>query len=144
MKFLAIKPREEVAEVIEAKDAHAAYRMVGLDPLKIDHGVALKHDGGGLGIVVYEFGLFEPSQEQSYFAIGQRLYAGNALIYNFDHKGATVDFELGRPPVPIWWFDNAADVEAAITNDTISRPQMLVNGDVIWEWPQPAPPGMKR
>ena len=39
-------------------------------------------------------------------------------------------------------FYSAADVEAAISRSELNRPQITVNGKVIWRWPEPAPKGM--
>jgi hypothetical protein len=143
MQFLAIKPREQRVEIVVADDSNAALQGIGLQQGKVDHGVIWHDESGGLGIIVDEFGLFTPASEQVYFAIGGRLYAGPALIYAFDEAGITVDFQYGNPPFALAWFENALDVEREIAVGGIERPEMRLDGELVWQWPQPRPPEVR-
>ena len=142
MKFFAIKPAQCAVETIEASEPYEAYKTLGLDQLRVDHGVVARFDdGGGVGIVVYEFSLFEPINEQRWFSILGQLFGGNALLYGFDASGETCGFDL---PPPVVFYRDAHEVETAIASGQIKRPQIKVNENVIWQWPDEAPAGMRR
>jgi hypothetical protein len=136
MQFTIINPKQKSITAVECKDLKTAEGIAGLD--KVDHGVVKR----GVGIVVYEFGLFEPPATQYYFAIDRRLYAGNAVLYGFDEAGETIDMtDTTCKPV---WFDRVAQILFAIRMKAIDRPMLSVNGDVLWKWPDPPPEGMMR
>jgi len=137
MKFGIVKPRTREGYTVECETLRDAELVAELDPGAVDHGVV----ADGIGIVVYEFGLFVPPVDQSYFAIGGRLYAGNAVLYGFHEDGETAD--LVRLPQISMLSDYRA-VERAIAERRIVRPEMSVNGKVMWQWPSAAPAGMKR
>lgn len=104
-------------------------KSAGLDPYAVDHGVVAP----GIGIVVFEYGLFVEPQQQSYFAINGHLYAGCAALYGFDDEGETVD--LDKIP-EIQWMDSVEHIEREIAAGRVKRPQIAVNGKVQWQWPQ--------
>ena len=136
MKFFAIKPATCVIETIEASDPHQAQKMIGLD--RVDHGViALFTDGGGASIIVDEFSLYVPVDEQRWFSIFHQLFGGNALLYGFDAAGETCEFDL---PPPIVFYPNAHEVEAAIRRGQIDRPKVAFNDNVVLQWPERRPP----
>jgi hypothetical protein len=135
MFFGIIDPSKKRRRVIRCSDIIDAQRRAEIGS-GVDHGVVTRGAKGGVGIVVSEFGLFEPKETQGYFAIGQRLYAGIAVLYGFDAYGETTDLD-GLPDVR--WFDDAADVERSITMKLIMRPSMAANGQLIWQWPEPKP-----
>lgn len=142
MKFGIIDPTKKTTTTVEAKEFADALVLAGLKRGEVDH-----HDivASGLGIVVFEFGLFAPAHRQSYFAIGGQLYGGNAVLYAYDELGVSIDFkrdDWADVLNAILWFDSAADVEAAIAMTVVQRPQIAVNGEVGWQWPAAAPPGM--
>ena len=137
MKFYAIKPADCAIEAIEASEPWEAYKTLGLDRMGVDHGVVARvADGGGVGIVVYEFSLFVPVNEQRWFSIMGQLFGGNALLYGFDVHGETCDFD---PPPPVVFYRSADEVEAAIARGEVKRPQMAVNQNVLWRWPDEHP-----
>lgn len=137
MKFVLIEPAKPKVEIIDAAEMAKACARAGLESTKVDHGVVSRTKQRGISIVVYEFGLFVPVQKQYYFAIGKHLYAGNAILYAFNYEGATIDF---LPPIPMLaFFENALAVEDAIHRHTVDRPQMLLNGELIWSWPAEPP-----
>ena len=142
MKFGIIDPKACTVDVIDFKDTLAAYTLAGLDPNQTDHGVLMSLPNGALCFVVYEFGFYVPADRQHYFAFGPRLVAGNAVAYQVDAFGYTVSMAPGIAAriIKPTWFKSAADVEAAIAAGTVSRPEVSINGEVIWAWPNPAPP----
>jgi hypothetical protein len=132
MHFAIIDPIKQETLVVDCVSQRDAYKMAGLSPTQIDHGMIVP----GLGIVVYEFGLYTPPSKQSYFAINGRLYAGVAVLYAMNKEGETVSLQA-LPPVV--FMPNAAAVERSIELGLVDRPKTTVNGQVIWEWPQPQP-----
>jgi hypothetical protein len=136
-QFQIIKPKTREAFEVQCEELHDAIRQAGLDPAATDHGMVMR----SMGIVVYEFGLFDPPAEQSYFSLLGRLYAGNAVLYGVGPDGGTVDLKTLAIP---FWLPTVDDVEKAIAAGLCPRPQMSVNGDAFWNWPQPAPEGIKR
>lgn len=121
--------RREAFEIIE--DAEVA---VGLKPGAVDHGTIRQ----GLGVVVDEYGLFEPAGAQVYFKAGQRLYAGNAVLYCYDEAGKTVDFIDATIE-----FVTAHEAEKLIRAGKLDRPSIAFNGQTKWKWPNPAPRGFR-
>ena len=144
MKFGIIDPQAKTFDVIDAANIMEAYARVRLDPMKTDHGtVFLMNNDHRACCIVYEFGFFIPAREQHYFAIGQRLIAGRALIYEADRHGYTVglsDEAVALIREGLVWFTSADEVELAIAAGAVPRPELAVNGEVLWAWPDPAPP----
>lgn len=137
MQFEIIKPKTHETLAVQCEELRDALVQAGLDPSAVDHGSVTR----SMGIVVYEFGLFQPTAETSYFSLGGRLYAGNAVLYGVNEMGETVDLKTLAIP---YWLDTEADVEAAIKAGLCPRPVMSINGDQYWNWPQPAPKGIVR
>ena len=137
MRYITIDPAKHVVKVIDTDDYMFALETAGLEGVNVDHGT-IEH---GIAIVVHGFSLFEPPERQHYFAIGDRLYAGRALLYAYDESGETVN--LLRVP-DVTFFTNAKAVENAIEAATVQRPQMKLNDEVIWSWPQPRPEGSEK
>lgn len=137
--FALINPSEKMVNVAGFERLKPdALRAVDLDKKGVDFG-ALAPDHF---IVVYEFGLFEKPEEQSYFALGRNLYAGNAVVFHEDAKGNLVDVDpvvYNKLLAEIRFFNSSEDVEKAITADEITQPSMTVGGEVVWTWPQPRP-----
>jgi hypothetical protein len=137
MKFGLVNAVRRQFLVAVCDDLNAAKKLVGLDPLGVDHGVVMRNEDGGIALVVAEFGLFEPVDKQHFFSIGTHLYAGSAVLYAFDASGETIDFPSIR--LPIRFFLNHREVDAAIADGEIVRPQMAMNDVVFWRWPEPQP-----
>ena len=130
MKFGIVCPSIRSVSIANCQDVKSAQRVAGLHR-GVDHGVIMR-EPFGIGIVVYEFGLFE--QEQAYFAINGLLYAGNAVLYGFDDSGETVDL----PALPqVFFMPNAKAVERSIDLGLVRRPIISVNDVVTWRWPEP-------
>ena len=135
MKFLAVLPQGRVAEIIEASDFNAALTMVGLRSGRIDFGTIIRRpDNTGIAYAVYEFGLFVPPDQQHYFSFGSQLVAGNAIMFAFNEHGDEVDM---TERVEITWYANVEEIELAIAAGKIERPMTVMNGAVLWQWPEP-------
>jgi hypothetical protein len=139
MKYVIVNPKHRAWSTQDFPDIDTAKRAAGLDPGSIDHGMLAR----SVGYCVYEFGLFVPPAEQSYFSIGKTLIAGPALFYGVGEAGETIDLMRSQLPTPFFYL-GANDVEAHIQAGDILRPTMAFNGELIWKWPDPAPHGMKR
>jgi hypothetical protein len=138
MNFLIIRPATREVLPIEARELHDVYDAAGLDRMQVDHGLVRRaYDGKpGVSVVVYEWGFGVEAAKQSYFAIGTKLYAGNAVAYGFDEGGDTIDLPLDQMPKVDWFSDQYA-IEMAIRAGTLTRPRLAVNGQVFWQWPEP-------
>jgi hypothetical protein len=142
-QFAIIDVEAHTVHLIEDENISAAYDVAGLKSARVDHGMVhpATDDRDGLGIVVEEFGFFVPRDEQGYFEVGGRLYAGNAVLYGFRKGGATASIE--KAPA-VHFFSDAGEVEAAIADGRIERPAMRINGSLVWQWPQPRPSFLTR
>jgi hypothetical protein len=129
----------------DADLALEAMPEAGLKPGHVDFGTVRRDvdTRRGVGIIVYEFGLFDPPGQQSYFVIANRLTAGNAVLFAYDEIGDTVSMAAGELP-PITYVNGENEIEAAIQRGQISRPTMSINGQLFWQWPQPAPKDIQK
>jgi hypothetical protein len=136
MKFGIIDPRACTFTIGDFATIEDAERAAGLTPGAIDHGTVTR----GLGIIVSEYGLFDPPDRQHYFSIDRRLYAGGAVLYRVDSRGITIDLEFGGRWFGSWYAD-AGEVEQAIREGAIERPQQGFGELIVWRWPGPRPDG---
>jgi len=136
MKFLLIDPKARKLHVGDFPELNDAKIAAGLNPREVDHGTVARR----LSIVVYEFSLFVPPEEQFYFSLGDQLFAGSAVIYQTNSIGETVNFDktilTATFPNPGWlrWYRSVNEIEAAISGGTLRRPQTAVNDTVLWSW----------
>jgi hypothetical protein len=130
MQFAVVNASKQTVEIVDCPDIRNAMALVDLDDKNVDHGAI----GSGLGIVVYEFGMFTPPEHQSYFAIGRAMFAGNAVLYSFNRGGETVS--LTTLP-PIVFLPTAKAAERNIELGLIERPYLAVNDVITWRWPEP-------
>jgi hypothetical protein len=146
MKFGIIEPAKTSYGWVEAKEPWELYPQLGL-PCDggVDHGVLIPWhvlpDKVGIAIIVDQFSLFVPPEDQRYFLIGRHLYGGNAVLYGYNEEGVSVDL----PMMPVIIFVTRAGIDEAIAAGQIDRPTSSLNGVKFWEWPQPSPfplPGM--
>jgi hypothetical protein len=137
MKFGRIDVENCSTTTVDHENLDAAKRACGLRNVDF---VTLTHTRGvgGVQIVVDEFGLYAPVNQQRYFSIGRRLFAGNALLFAYEALGNTIDFEQ-IDNIGVTFFGGAAAVERAIAAGIIDRPTFSVNGETVWQWPQPRP-----
>ncbi len=147
MKFGIVDPSpgRQFYQVIDLPGFIEALRAARLTPGTIDHGTLSKPNDrrAGIGIAVFELGMFVPPASQSYFAIERRLYCGSATLYGFDKDGRTVDVpEL--EPSEILWLRDANAAEAMITAGLVDRPVIGSGRDIIWRWPEPRPSQTER
>lgn len=140
MLFGIINATARTVEIADHPSDDAAKAQAGL--VNVDHGVVLRatDKAHGIAIMVYEYGLFEPPEQQSFFGLAGRLYAGNAVLYAFNAGGDTVDLKV-YPRV--MFMPSVRAVERNIQLGLIQRPIMSANDVVIWQWPAPAPKGMR-
>jgi hypothetical protein len=133
--MVTIEPAATRITEVEADDPNQLRARLGLEA--IDHAVVMNPvtTGIGIGIMVIQFGLFVPPDQQRYFAINRSLYGGNAILYGFNEAGVTIDLQMIPPIV----FMSLKGVEEAIASGALNRPFMAVNDLKIWEWPGPAP-----
>lgn len=134
MRFGIIKPKDVKTEIVDVASMDYALKLAGLTRGQTDHG----HIAQNLHVVVYEFGLFVPPEETAYFAIGSSMGAGNAVLYATDERGETVDLKA-MPPV--FFFGSVEAIEQAIRVGQINRPEIRMNNELLWAWPQKAPWG---
>lgn len=132
MKFVAIYPNVKIIETIDAPEVPDALLMIGLTPGEVDHGMIAPR----IGYVVHQYGLFVPPADQSYCSVAGRLIAGPCLMYGVGEHGETIPLTKSIAPY-VTFYLGVNDVEAAIARKEVRRPQMSVNGDVTWVWPQP-------
>jgi len=133
-RYASIEPDAHLLRIVD-KSIFDAVVDAGLNDDGTDHSMVDKHTG----IVFNQYDMYVPPEQQDYFAINGRLYAGNALIYGVDDRGNTVDIVETDRLTPIF-LHGREEVERAIQDGLIARPQLRVNGELIWKWPdQPAP-----
>ena len=136
MKFGLIKPKEQEFAVIDCRDSTEAEGQAGLKSGEVDFAAIRPR----IHIVLSAFGLFVPTNRQHYFAMGRYLYAGKAVLFGTNIKGETVDLELPLPDELIpRWFRFTEEIEWAIDKNLVLRPHLMLNGRVIWRWPEPRP-----
>ena len=142
MRFLTIEPDEMAIGEIEAPNAGVA-KVAILGDIDVDHGVVDGPKGGvSLAIIVDEYSLLD-TNDQKFFSIGDKLFAGKAVIYGFDGAGETVSIPEDDDRISastVVFMKGVEEVEAAITSGRLPRPRAAINGEVIWEWNKPAPP----
>lgn len=129
MQFQIIDSDHATVRSFRAEQLNTAMVAIGLNPGQVDFGTVCE----GVSIVVYEFGMYQPKEECRYFSVGRQLFVGNAVLFAFNNVGETVD--LPRPPPVIFYRDFLA-VEQAIGWGQIERPQIALNGQVMWKWPE--------
>jgi hypothetical protein len=131
MRFLIIIPKTQSVIHVRAHDTDGAKEVAELD-LNVDHGSL----GSGIGIIVKDFGLCEP--QPHYFAIGKQLFAGNAVIYQYNiHDGETTDIlerncDIIRDQTT--FYNGFQEVETAIENGLITRPYIAINNEILSIW----------
>jgi len=138
MRCAVIKPAEKIVVPVEARAPHDACTHAGLK--RVAHAIARRPDEtcAGFGIFVAKNSMFVDPMQQQFFAIGRKLFAGNAVAYGLGEFGTTVDVPIDviRPE----WFQSANYVELAIRDGRIDRPQRVIRGQIVWQWPDRQPP----
>jgi hypothetical protein len=126
MKFVIVDTVNLKTQMVDSTYDEAC-AQAGLSRLEVDHGALAR----GINIVVFEFGLMQLPSGQRYFQIGDKLFAGNAVLYGSDSRGETISM----PCIPaVIFFSNADEVERAICKGQVRRPATYVNKQLIWEW----------
>lgn len=135
MKFILIDANKQMVSLIEADELNAALEQAGLSKGEVDFGTV----STDLGIVVHEFGMREPVDKRRYFTIQRYMYAGNAVLFAFDQIGDTItanEKQLHYILSHIKFLGGHENAERAIAAGVVDRPQIAVNGEVMWQWPQ--------
>jgi hypothetical protein len=134
MRFVIVDPSSAKVKKVEAEKLHDVYPLVNLKPGEVDFATLyLDKEGWGVSIIVYELGLFMPVEVARYFSIGNSLFVGGAVLFQFDAEGDTIDFDLQPPPV--MFYRDHYEVEYAIQKGDIRRPITSINGEEVWRWP---------
>jgi hypothetical protein len=132
--FAIVNPEHGTVICDRYKDATEAVKAASLQPGQVDHGT-LTHN---LAIIVYEFSLKQPPHEQHFFRIGHNLYAGNAVLYSYNEMGETVDLHIRSGSLSnrlrFKFYQSIDEIESDIATGELNRPQMSVNGEVLWQW----------
>lgn len=134
MRFVTIEPAAHLISVVDCRTYKDAIKLAGLTLSDVDHG---KIDAN-VAIVVSQFAMFADPDKQHYFSFDGRLYAGNALLYSYETgSGETRDMpDVKFAPI---FLHGRAEVEAAIANGIVVRPELTVNSRPVWRWPDPSP-----
>lgn len=127
-KYLLI--RKGTTELMDCADFKVALAAVGLEQGRVDFGT-LTMRPVCLTVVVYEFGLLEPPEQHHFFSIGNGLFAGNAVVYQCNEEGETVD--ITHVP-PVLHYRDCVEAERAVVAGQVRRPETAVNGRVMWQW----------
>ena len=130
MRYIIINPKAETVKIVDCESLDKATHEAGLEPLRVDHGTIAQ----GLSAVVYEYSLFE---SEHYFAIGGQLFGGNAVLYGYNQEGKTIDItfsQLNKVERWILFYHGPEQIEAAIADNTVVRPKVKVNDELIWQW----------
>jgi len=133
VKYIAVLTQGQVAIGIDAATFDDALGVIGLSPRHIDHGIVRR----GIGIALYEFGLYIPATRQQFFSIDRKLYAGSAILYGVGASGETIDLDLD--PTMFRFYSDVPEIERAIARGEIDRPIFAAGGEVLWRWPEPRP-----
>ena len=140
--FAIIEPRLRQIRTADFIDYKGAVIAAGLKLGELDFGtVASWPDGRTLSIIVYEYGLLkDKSDPKGYFGFDKRLFNGNAVLFEANEEGETIDLNpaLARhfesDCTHFSWYANTLEVERAIDSGQVARPQSAINGEVFWEW----------
>lgn len=134
MKAILIDPYNESVSYVNVDGVDSIRKAA-----RIDGGLDYGNLGGSLTIWVYEFGLVRYVPGMRYFALHDRqLRAGRAVITAYDGWGETIDVPDTLPPGHWLGVRYLGDREAAILaveSGEVDRPQVKVNGVVVWSWP---------
>jgi hypothetical protein len=139
-KFVLIDPRDCTVKLVALEDLSAGYDAVGLDRTNLDFTCIYKApmERWSLNIIVDDLGMYRPIEQAKYWSLGGQLLEGGAIIFKAEEGGETSSMEMVPP---VMFYRSHLEVEQAIARGEIARPQMSVNGEVVWRWPE-ARPGM--
>lgn len=140
-KYITIDVTEKSVKLGEFKTLQMALESVGLTTGEVDwSGMGHTADKRHITLMAYEFGLrpdWNGGRQFKYCRIGRQMYAGNLVIFAADEMGENADMREGERVLlekHIEWLDDEDDCEVAIAEDRMDRPQMSVNGEIMWEW----------
>jgi hypothetical protein len=136
MRFFIIDPADFSIREVHCEKLEEVLKQAGLEIMRTEFQTVYTEERWGLQIAYYETGLLEPPNGQHrFFSIGPQLFAGSVVAFAFSRpEGDTMSIpkEIDLPAV--MFYRSHLEVEAAIQRDEIERPQILINGSVVWEW----------
>ena len=143
MKFGFLDSEAKACSIVEADNLRDLYPKIipaHLDPQPgsashVDHGMMR----ATTGFVVYEYGMFTPKEKQNYSSLFTRFIAGNALFYECDEMGETIDFTSREMFQRVIFYKDWRQAAEAMNRGELHRPEISVNGEVFWQWPAPKP-----
>jgi hypothetical protein len=137
IRYLIIDPTARTVRKFETKDTTAkdAMATAGLKPGAVDFGMV----GPAVSIIVGETGLFSDPDKGGYFSLGLSLFHGPAVLFGVGDSGETISLAVAADHnvlSGIRFYDSLSQIEKAIQDGVVDRPQMSVNGEVVWRWPE--------
>lgn len=142
-QYAVINPSKKTVELVQAEGMDAALMQAGLKSGEVDWGsIGRTTDKRTITIVAYEFGLRDDMAgdgwvEPNYTRIGRQMYAGNLLVMAADNMGEDADVtakDVMTLKNHLEWLPTRQDCEDAMSRGAMDRPQMSVNGQVLWQW----------
>jgi hypothetical protein len=129
-KYLFIFPSHQQIEIETFPSIQEAKQHANLD--QVDFGTLSQN----LSIVVYEYGLMR-GKPNEYFALGQSLFNGNAIIFQTDEEGENADInqnsiDIIQRNLKFYCDPQSAEIDILLGN--IIRPESSINGQVFWSW----------
>ena len=136
MRATLINPFDQTVEDIDIPNAEieTIYEQVGHE------GFDISRLGSNVVAFVDEMGLYRKDQRYWHFDMpgGRVLMAGKALLLSMNPAGETIELdpratvELTRHYVQFIGDKNHAEV--FIKEGIVGRPEITVNGEVVWQW----------
>ena len=135
-RIIVIDPRDRTITTLEVDAKAGPLHASIITPGKggVDHGQLMP----GFHIIVNGFGLVGDGEDTGYFSLGRQLFNGAAVVYATDEAGETIDTDqeqLDLIKAVAHFYGSTGEVEAAIASYRLQRPQMSINGKVVWRWP---------
>lgn len=136
MRAILINPFDQTIEDIDIPNVEieTIYEQIGHE------GFDISRLGSNVVAFVDEMGLYRKDQRYWLFDKpgGRVLMAGKALILSMGFDGETLELDpratLALTRQYVRWLGNAETAEAAIVAGAVGRPEIAVNGHVIWQW----------
>lgn len=131
-QFILIDPENKSIRLTEALTWRDAALTIDLPSDQCDH----QSLGLEYGMFVYEWGLMRPRKPGLYWRLNKQLLNGPAVIYR-ETEGTNADCSssvLSALTNHVEWLGTETDVEKAISEGRVNRPNSAINGQVYWEW----------
>lgn len=136
MRAILIDPHSETVSEVEIHNAELDTLQEAIGADSIDFSSL----GSGVKAVVDDLGLYRPGQRYWFFNLpgGLVMMAGKALLVSMAPDGeldglthkATLDYTRSI----VAWLGDRHGAEQAILSGRVKRPEIAVNGNVVWQW----------